>query len=54
MSFTGIANRISATAGTVRSATHVIAAIHANRRPEPEHVRRLGMDPRAFLTIGHG
>jgi hypothetical protein len=54
MSFNRIVSRISNTLGTVRSASHVVAAIHADRRPEPKHVRRLGMDPRAFLTIGHG
>jgi len=52
MSFNRIANRVSTTVGTVRSTSDVIAAILANRRPEP--AQRRGMNPRDFLTIGHG
>lgn len=54
MSFHRIASRVSNVFGQVRSASHIVAAVQANRQPNPEHVRRLGMDPRAFLSIGHG
>jgi hypothetical protein len=36
------------------SATRVAAAIENRRRPDPVDVRRLGMDPHAFTTIGLG
>lgn len=54
MTINRLVSRISHAFGQVRSAGHVVAAIQANRQPSPEHVRRLGMDPRAFLSIGHG
>ena len=45
---------ISNTIGTVRSASHVAAALEAHRRPDPKHLRRLGIDPKAFMSLGHG
>jgi hypothetical protein len=38
----------------VVSAIAVSAAVESRRTPEPHHLRRLGIDPRAFLSIGHG
>lgn len=54
MSFNRIVNRISDALGTVRSASHVAAALEAHRQPDPAHLRRLGIDPRAFMSMGHG
>jgi hypothetical protein len=54
MTFNRIVSRISNALGTVRSASHVAAALEANRRPEAVHLRRLGIDPHAFTTFGHG
>jgi hypothetical protein len=54
MSINRFAARITDVFGQLRSAGHIIAAVRVDRRPDPEHVRRLGMDPRAFLSIGHG
>lgn len=54
MSFHRLVNRVSHVVGQVRSASHVVAAVQANRQPNPDHIRRLGMDPRVFLSIGHG
>lgn len=45
---------ITGALGTVRSASHVVASIEANRRPDPVHLRRLGIDPNTFMTLGHG
>lgn len=52
MTFNRIVSRIADALGTVRSASHVAAALEAHRRPEPAHLRRLGMDPNAFSTLG--
>lgn len=54
MSFRNVLAGIADTLRTVRSASHVAAALEGHRRPDPEHLRRLGMDPRAFLSMGHG
>jgi hypothetical protein len=36
------------------SATRVASAVENRRRPQASDLRRLGMDPHAFTTIGHG
>lgn len=54
MSINRIAATFSDAFGEKRSATRLVGGIDATRRPVPESVRRLGMDPRAFLSIGHG
>jgi hypothetical protein len=36
------------------SAGAVMSAIEARRRPDPDDMRRLGLDPSAFVGIGHG
>ncbi|MFT3975277.1 MAG: hypothetical protein QM699_18115 [Amaricoccus sp.] len=52
MPFSRIVARITDALGTVRSASHVAAALEANERPDPAHLRRLGIDPRAFAGVG--
>lgn len=54
MTFRHIVARIADALGTVRSASHVAAAIEAQRQPDPAHLRRLGIDPRAFSKVGRG
>ena len=55
MSFSRITARIANALGTVRSASHVASALEAHRQPrDPAHLRRLGIDPRAFMSMGHG
>jgi hypothetical protein len=36
------------------SATRVAGAIESRRRPDPHDLRRLGIDPQAFTSIGIG
>ena len=36
------------------SAGAVVRAIKVDRDPRPDDLRRLGIDPRAFLSLGHG
>jgi hypothetical protein len=36
------------------SATRVAAAVENHRRPQVSDLRRLGIDPHAFTTLGHG
>lgn len=52
MHFNRIVARLSDAIGTVRSASHVAAAVEAHRRPDPAHLRRLGIDPNAFSNLG--
>lgn len=54
MSFRNVFASIAETLRTVRSASHVAAALEGHRQPDPKHLRRLGIDPRAFLSMGHG
>lgn len=54
MQINRIISSISNAIGTVRSASHVAAAVEAHRRPDPEHLRRLGIDPGAFSSLGRG
>lgn len=51
MTFHRFVSRISNALGTVRSASHVAAAVEAGQRPEATHLRRLGFDPRAFESV---
>jgi hypothetical protein len=41
-------------ARTWSSARSVVAAIESRRTPHAVDMRRLGIEPRAFLSIGHG
>lgn len=54
MNVSRIFSSISETLGTVRSARRVVSALESNRRPDPNHLRRLGVDPKVFLSMGHG
>jgi hypothetical protein len=38
----------------LQSAGAVAAAVEAHRRPRAADLRRLGIDPAAFTSIGHG
>jgi hypothetical protein len=38
----------------IRSAARVAAAVENGTAPNAGDLRRLGIDPRAFSTIGHG
>ena len=46
-------NSFMAFLGDVANAAAVVGAIQAGRQPDPEHLRRLGISPRAFMNIGH-
>lgn len=54
MNFSRIFASISNTLGAVRSAQQVVSALESNRRPDANHLRRLGVDPAVFLSMGHG
>ena len=36
------------------SATRVVAALENHRTPRPADLRRIGIDPHAFTSMGHG
>lgn len=36
------------------TATRVAGAIELRKPPHPDDLRRIGIDPRAFTSIGHG
>ena len=46
--------RIVSAAGVVGSAIRVAGALESRRTPDPRDLRRMGMDPKAFTSIGHG
>jgi hypothetical protein len=39
---------------TFAAATRVAAAVENHRRPRAVDLRRLGIDPQAFTSLGHG
>ena len=39
---------------SIRSAVAVAAAVEARRTPDPQDLRRLGIDPRSYLSMGLG
>lgn len=47
-------DRIVAGFAMLRSANAVTGAVAAGRQPAPQDLLALGIDPRAFSTIGHG
>lgn len=47
-------DRIAAGFATLRSAGDATQAVAAGRQPAPQDLLALGIDPRAFSTIGHG
>ncbi len=38
----------------VGSAIRVAGALESRAQPDPLDLRRMGIDPKAFLSIGHG
>ena len=49
-----LARRIAGWTRTCLSAGAVVRAIEDGRRPAPEDMRRVGLDPWAFVGMGHG
>ena len=49
-----VAARIEQWTRTYFSASAVVWAIEERRKPDPSDLRRLGLDPWAFITMGHG
>lgn len=54
MSNVNLFRRLGAVLTVVGSSIRVAGAVEANRRPGRRDLERLGIDPRAFLSIGHG
>jgi hypothetical protein len=46
--------RVADVYATLGSATRAARATQAGRSPAAVDLERLGIDPRAFLTMGHG
>ena len=53
-SMRSVYERLRSTAGLIGSAVRVAGALENRANPNPQDLRRMGIDPRAFLTIGHG
>ncbi len=49
-----LSGRVAATLQSWRSAAAAVAAIEAGRHPERHDLARLGIDPKVFLSMGHG
>ena len=49
-----IAERIARWIGVYLTTSAVVAAIGQHRAPDPDDLRRLGMHPADFLSLGHG
>jgi hypothetical protein len=47
-------DKFLSTLRTIRSASRLASACEGGRRPHPDDLRRLGIDPHAFTSIGHG
>jgi hypothetical protein len=47
-------DRIAGVLATLGSAIRATRAVSAGRTPAAVDLERLGMDPRAFLSMGHG
>lgn len=50
----GFAHRVMAVLGVLQSAVAASAAVRNGRRPEAHDLVRLGIDPAAFTSLGHG
>ncbi len=50
--FQGAYKEFVAVLGNIASAAAVVGAIKVGRQPNPENLRRLGIDPQAFRKIG--
>jgi hypothetical protein len=46
--------RIGRVFGLIGSASRVAGAIRGDRSPQPRDLVRLGIDPAAFTSMGHG
>jgi hypothetical protein len=46
--------RVRSAAGLFASAVRVAGALESRVSPNPQDLRRMGIDPHAFTTIGHG
>ena len=46
--------RLRSAMGLFGSAVRVAGALDSGVAPDPQDLRRIGIDPRAFTTIGHG
>lgn len=46
--------RVRSAAELFASAVRVAGAVEGRVAPDPRDLRRMGIDPRAFTTIGHG
>ena len=54
ISMRDVFGRALSAAEVVGCAVRVTGAVQSRVKPNPKDLRRLGMDPRAFTTIGHG
>jgi hypothetical protein len=46
--------RLKSSLATFVAASRVAAAVENHRRPRTADLRRLGIDPQAFTSLGHG
>lgn len=46
--------RVRSAMGLFGSAVRVAGALESRIAPDPQDLRRMGIDPKAFTTIGHG
>jgi hypothetical protein len=46
--------RLKSSLAVFAAATRVAAAVENHRRPHTTDLRRLGIDPQAFASLGHG
>lgn len=49
-----VIERLSGWVAIFASASAIAAAVEGNRRPDLRDLRRLGIDPQSYLSIGHG
>ena len=49
-----LAHRIARWTRSYFSASAVVWAVADGRRPDPDAIRRAGLDPWAFVGMGHG
>lgn len=46
--------RIARGLDTYFTASDVVWSLVDRRRPEPDDLRKLGLDPKSYLSLGHG
>lgn len=54
ISVRSVFGRVTSAAELFYSAARVAGAVEARRTPDARDLRRMGIDPKAFITIGHG